>query len=121
MFFYESRRPVFDNNDEIHYRVKTKPKQNKTNSKRNVVACGVAIVLALTLAGIGLGFWICRLHKTVTDEDRSDVGKIARRMTVRHEDITAKINRKEIEKQLRSARNIDLIDTCMARKQYFLV
>ena len=107
MFFYESRQPVFDNNDEIHYKVKTKPKQKKTNSKRNVVACAVAILLTLVLLGIGLGFWICRLQKTVTDANGDEVKDVERQMVVRHENIAAQIDRKEIEKHLR----FDLIDT----------
>ena len=101
MFFYESRQPGFDSNDEIHYKVQTKPEQKKINSKRNVVACGVAIVLTLVLLGIGLGFWICRLQKTVIDANGDDVKDIARQMVVRHKDIVAQIDGREIEKYLR--------------------
>ena len=109
MFFYESRQPVFDNNDEIRYKVKTKPKQKKINSKRNAVACGVAIVLTIFLVGIGLGYWSCNLQKAIVDTDGSDEEKRTTQIFGRHEDIAAQIDRREIEKHLRFARNIDLI------------
>jgi hypothetical protein len=111
MFFHESRQPVISINDEImHCRVETKPKKKKINSKRNVVACGVAIVLTTFLVGIGLGFWICNLQKAF-DSNGNDPEEEETQSVVRHEDITAQIDRREIEKYLRFANYIDFIYT----------
>ena len=97
-------------NDEMHCRVETKPKKKKINSKRNVVACGVAIVLTTFLVGIGLGFWICNLQKAF-DSNGNDPEEEETQTVVRHEDITAQIDRREIEKYLRFANYIDFIYT----------
>jgi hypothetical protein len=113
MFFYESRRPVFDENDDIHYKVKAKPKEKKVNSKRNAIACGVAIAITIFLVGIGLGFWSCRLQHSVADTGKSDGKKTARRDVVLYKDIVAKIDRREIEMHLRFAKNIAWINTSL--------
>ncbi len=61
------------------------------------------------MVGIGLGYWSCNLQKAIVDTDGSDEEKRTTQIFGRHEDIAAQIDRREIEKHLRFAKNIDLI------------
>ena len=100
MYFHEPRQPVFIN-DEIHYTDQREPKE-KINSKRNVVACGIAIAFAIFLVGIGLGFWSCNLKRVIDNDDaRNRVKQNERDSLADHKNIADGINSEEIEKHLR--------------------
>lgn len=100
MIFYEARQPVMlRNSHEIQHVVKTKSK--RPNSKRNYVACGVAIVITIFLIGLGLGFWSYNLLKAVhTDSPEEHRNRLS---AVSHEEITRQISKNKIEMHLRFA------------------
>ena len=100
IYFHQPRQPVFNDHDEMHYKAQTTPEKKKVNSKRNIIACTVAIILAIFLVGLGLGFWTCNLQKTVDSAEITSDSK-KKKLVVSPEDIAAQIDRKNIEKHLR--------------------
>ena len=100
MYFYQPRRPVLDHHEILPCRVEANSNGKKVNSKLNIIACGVAIVLAIFLAGLGLGFWSCNLKKAMDKSGEKDESK-EKKTTFRHENIAALIDRRQIEKHLR--------------------